>query len=115
MKTYEGGCHCGAVSYEVDLELDSGIECNCSHCEKKGFLLAFAPAEHFTLKSGEENLTDYQFNRHIVHHLFCKTCGVQSFGRGEKNGQKTVAINVRCLKDVDLNALKRTPVDGRSK
>ncbi len=116
MSIYTGGCHCGAVRYEVEVDLSSVIECNCSHCEKKGLLLAFTPAEHFTLQSGEENLAEYQFNRKIIQHLFCKTCGVQSFARGQKaDGTKTAAINVRCLDGVDVGKLNRVPVDGKSK
>ncbi len=116
MEKYHGGCHCGAVRYEVEVDLSSVLECNCSHCEKKGLLLAFTPAEHFTLTQGEDQLTDYQFNKKIIHHLFCKTCGVQSFGRGEKaDGAPTVAVNVRCLDDVDLTSLNRIAFDGRGK
>jgi hypothetical protein len=67
------------------------------------------------LKSGESALRDYQFNKAVIHHLFCATCGVESFARGRKpDGSEAVAINVRCLEGVDFGALKPMPVDGRS-
>lgn len=111
---YSGGCHCGTVRFTVDLEIGKIIECNCSHCQMKGLLLTFTKAENFTLTSGEENLTQYQFNRKAIDHLFCATCGVQSFGRGkDKEGNPTIAINVRCLDGVDLNALEKMPFDGK--
>jgi hypothetical protein len=50
--------------------------------QKRGGLLTFVPAAKFTLISGEDDLTDYQFNKKIVHHLFCHTCGVGSFAKG---------------------------------
>ncbi len=114
-KTYSGGCHCGAVRYEASASLEQVISCNCSICTKKGPLLAFVPAGSFTLKSGRDNLQDYQFNKHVIHHLFCRTCGVESFATGTgPNGAEMVALNVRCLDGVDLASLTIVPFDGRS-
>ncbi len=114
-KSYKGGCHCGAVSYEVETDLAQVIECNCSHCSRKGFLLAFTPVSAFTLKTGEGALADYLFNKHAIRHRFCSSCGVQSFAEGKMpDGTETRAINVRCLEGVDLAALTITPVDGKS-
>jgi hypothetical protein len=114
-QTYKGGCHCGKVSYEVKTDLGTVISCNCSICSKKGYLLSFVPPEQFRLLSGEEALTDYQFNKHAIHHLFCSACGIQSFARGKKrDGSPMVAINVRALEGVDIGGLKVTSVDGRS-
>ena len=112
--TYSGGCHCGAVRYEVEAEFTKAMECNCSHCSKKGFLLAFVPAEQFTLLSGEDNLTEYRFNKKTIAHLFCKTCGMQSFGRGKrKDGTPTVMINLRCIEGLDLSTLELSHVNGK--
>jgi hypothetical protein len=115
-QTYTGGCHCGNVRYEVKIALDPVISCNCSICTKRGSLLAFTSADNFKLLSGEDDLTDYQFNKHVLHHLFCPKCGMASFTRGKgPDGQEMVAINVRCLDGIDIGALKLTPFDGRSK
>lgn len=112
---HQGGCHCGAIRYEVTLALDKVISCNCSMCQKRGSLLTFAPASAFTLKSGEGALTEYLFNKHMIHHLFCKICGILSFARGTApDGTDTVAINARCLDDVDLDTLTIMKFDGRS-
>src|SRR4029078_105870 len=107
LKSYTGGCHCGKVRYQVEADLSGPvISCNCSMCGRTGTLLTFVPAKQFTLLSGEDALTDYQFNKHVIHHLFCKTCGIKSFARGTgRDGQPTVAINVRCLARFDPTAL----------
>jgi hypothetical protein len=113
-QTYSGGCHCGAVRYEVTIALDSVIACNCSLCTKRGNLLSFTTPDQFKLLSGDENLVDYQWNKHIIHHLFCGKCGVHSFARGTApDGKKMIAINVRCLDDVDVASLKTRPFNGR--
>ncbi|HEX2115311.1 MAG TPA: GFA family protein [Alphaproteobacteria bacterium] len=115
MKTYTGGCHCGAVRYEVRTDLSQVIACNCSICTKRGSMLTFVPEDQFKLLMGEGILKDYQFNHKVIHHLFCPTCGIESFAKGTMpDGKKMAAINVRCLDGVDLNALKPTPFDGRS-
>jgi hypothetical protein len=115
MKTHQGGCHCGNVRYDVKMDLGEVMECNCSICSKTGSLLAFTGEDQFELKSGKEQLHDYQFAAKNIHHFFCEKCGIRSFARGKgPDGKPMVAINVRCLEDVDLGALKVKSFDGRS-
>jgi hypothetical protein len=114
MAVHSGGCHCGAVRYEVEGDFSSVIECNCSHCAAKGFLLAFAPREAFTLKSGADALSEYTFNTGKIRHQFCKTCGVQPFAYGVgPDGSEMAAVNVRCVDGADPAALTVTPVNGK--
>ena len=83
---------------------------------RSGTLLVFVPAESFKVEQGEEVLTDYQFNRNIIHHLFCSTCGIKSFARGVgKVGKPTAAINVRCLEGVDVSTIPIMQFDGKSR
>ena len=113
-KSQSGGCHCGHVRYEVTTDLGKVIDCNCSICEKAGYLLTFVPTSAFKLVSGAEHLKDYQFNKKVIHHVFCDTCGTHSFARGAApDGTEMIAINVRCLDNIDLNALTPTPFDGK--
>ena len=51
-KTYEGGCHCGAVRYAVTTNLTPLVACNCSNCQIKGLTLTFVDPAQFKLKSG---------------------------------------------------------------
>jgi hypothetical protein len=115
-KLYKGGCQCGAVTFEAELALEGVVACNCSRCRRLGSLLAFAPADQFRLLSGADRLTDFQFNKHVIHHLFCQTCGIEPFARGTPPGGKSemFAINVRCLDDVDIASLPVKHFDGAS-
>jgi len=114
-QNYTGGCQCGKVRYEVSLDLENEVvACNCSRCGRLGWLIAFAPKQNFKLLSGEGAATEYQFNKHVIHHLFCSTCGIQSYSHGTRpDGAEVVAVNARCLDGVDLDALKLKKVDGR--
>lgn len=114
-KTYEGSCHCGKVKYRVEVALEGAIACNCSICGRTGSVLVFAPAEKFELLSGEADLQDYQFNKNVIHHLFCKTCGVRSFARGVgPGGKEMAAINVRCLEGIDPHKIEAKQIDNRA-
>ncbi len=116
LKTHTGGCHCGKVRYEVRLDLGAPvISCNCSMCGRAGTLLTFVPAAQFKLLSGEDVLTDYLFNHHAIHHLFCRVCGIKSFARGRGKDGPTVAINTRCLDDIDVAKLNVQHFEGRSR
>ena len=112
MKT--GSCHCGAVKFSVEGEYDKAIECNCSHCSRKGLLLWFVPRGDFTVESGEDRLRTHTFNKHAIQHRFCEQCGCQPFSYGAMpDGTEMAAVNIRCLDDVDLDTVKRVPVNGR--
>jgi hypothetical protein len=112
---YSGSCHCGALSFEFEGAFDEVMECNCSHCSRKGYLLTFVPHAQLELTADEADLGTYTFNKHVIQHHFCKRCGCAPFGVGTNpSGVKMAAINVRCLENFDLASVKRTPVDGRS-
>jgi hypothetical protein len=116
-QTYSGGCHCGAVRYEVDVDLSQGtVKCNCSICRKARMWLAAVPPADFRLRSGAEALSEYQFGAERIHHLFCKHCGIKSFGRVEPpDGNEFIAIAVSCLDvpDSELASLPVMYVNGR--
>jgi hypothetical protein len=112
---YKGGCHCGRIAFDVDTEIGTVIECNCSICSRKGHLLTFVPAAQMHLHTPEADLSTYTFNTHRIRHQFCPVCGISPFGRGaDKSGKQTFAINVRCLEGVDPHTLEIQRFDGRS-
>ena len=79
MATVEGGCHCGAVRFEAEVDTGSGVECNCSYCAKAAPLLAFTTADRFRQTAGQDRLTDYRFNKMTIAHLFCSACGISAW------------------------------------
>lgn len=112
--TYHGGCHCGRIKFDVDGDIDKLIECNCSHCSVKGYLLWFVPRSALRLATPAADMATYTFNTRRLQHHFCPVCGGAPFAEGAgPDGQEMAAVNVRCLQDVDTTALEITQVDGR--
>jgi len=110
--THRGGCHCGAVAFEVDAPADlSASDCNCSICRMTGFLHLIVPKNRFRLLKGEADLAEYRFNTGTARHLFCRHCGIKSFyvPRSHPDGY---SVHVRCLVPGTVRSLKITPFDG---
>lgn len=110
---YKGGCHCGAVRFEVDAPEDLEVEdCNCSICRMTGFLHLIVPRSKFRLLAGGESLATYRFNSGVAQHLFCKVCGIKSYYIPRSNPDG-VDVNVRCLATAP-RSMQVNPFDGRN-
>ena len=95
----QGGCHCGAVRFEVlapdEIEAKA---CNCSICAKSGYLHYHVEQDQFRLLQGQDQIATYTFNTGTAQHHFCSVCGIKSFyvPRSKPDGY---SVNVRCLDD----------------
>ncbi|MCY1311491.1 Glutathione-dependent formaldehyde-activating enzyme [compost metagenome] len=102
MTMYQGGCQCGAVRWSVEASLDQPVICNCSRCQRLGSVLVFAPKSAFVLERGEGAQSEYRFNKRVIRHLFCATCGIESYSEAKSpEGVDMVAVNVNCLDGVN--------------
>jgi hypothetical protein len=112
MNWKSGGCHCGAVRFEV-LAPDEieATECTCSICRKSGYLHLIVSKERFRLVAGADQLTTYTFNTGTAKHRFCSVCGIKSFyvPRSKPDGY---SINVRCLDEDVVRVTRIVLFDG---
>ena len=115
-QSLNGSCHCGAIAFAVDADPASAMQCNCSICSRLGAIWAFTPKAQFKLTKGEGKQGDYQFNKHVLHHRFCPTCGIESYAEAKgPDGTDMVGINLRCVEGLDVSKLSPKQFDGRSR
>ena len=113
--THRGGCHCGAVAFEVAAPAHLVVsECNCSICRMTGFLHLIVPRTRFRLLCGEDALTEYRFNTGSARHLFCSRCGVKPFyvPRSNPDGY---SVNARCLDRSTVSEVVIEPFDDNDR
>ena len=106
-----GGCHCGAVRFEVNLpEPLVVLECNCSICTPKGFLHVLVAKQDFQLLTDPAAMRTYTFGTHVAQHHFCGTCGIHAFyvPRSHPGG---FDVNLRALDDPPHHHVQ--PFDGK--
>ena len=116
MQTYRGQCHCGAVGFEIDTDLDWVAICNCSICRRKNAPMHRVTADRFRLVRGEGALTLYRFATGTARHYFCKHCGIYPFHR-PRIAPDEVTVNVYCLDGVEretIAGLRVVEVDGKA-
>jgi len=110
---YQGSCHCGNIQFEIEAPEEIEVEdCNCSICNKAGFLHLILPLKQFKLLKGKDSITTYTFNSGIAKHTFCKNCGIKPFYTPRSNPDG-IDINVRCL-DTKPGAINIKNFDGQN-
>lgn len=111
MRTYQGSCHCKAVRFEIDADIDHVRVCDCSVCSMRGALIYRVPADAFRLQTSLDNLSVYRWGSQTAVDYFCPICGILPF---RKPSAPTVeeapigmapfdgwAVNTRCLEGFD--------------
>ena len=115
--TYHGSCHCAAVTFEADIDLDQGTgKCNCTFCWKQRMWNAghLTPSD-FRLLTGEAELADYGKSGDWGegHHRFCSVCGIATHGHGQIKAMGPdpfVSVHLAALDDLPVEALIAAPV-----
>ena len=103
------------TAFEVEGDLKGAMECNCSLCSRKGSLLWFVPRDKMHLLTSAASIGTYTFNKHVIKHRFCPSCGIHPFAEAvDPKGNPTAAINIRCLEGIDLKSTPLQQFDGKS-
>ena len=111
--TQQGGCHCGAVRFRIDVpERVELLDCNCSICAKTGYLHLIVAHAAFERLDTAGALTSYRFGSGAAEHLFCSRCGIKSYYQ-PRSHPGAWSVNWRCLDSTDGVTADVRPFDGR--
>lgn len=110
---FSGGCHCGAVRFRVRVRETIGLDCNCSVCQKKGFLHLIVDPADFVLERGQDALETYQFNTGVARHRFCRSCGIHPFYTPRSHPDR-IDVNLRCLDGGVPDGFRIERFDGKN-
>jgi hypothetical protein len=113
MAIQRGGCHCGAVRFEVEEQVGAVTICNCSICTMTGYLHWEVAPENFRLVAGDDAILTYEFGTRTAKHHFCRACGISAFRRSRVNPE-AIDVNARCVEGVDIEALEVHRFDGQN-
>jgi hypothetical protein len=113
MSIYQGGCHCGAVRFEVKGEIEDVVFCNCSICAKTAYLHWHVEPDQFKLLTTESVIRNYQFGTMTSKNYFCENCGISPF-QHSRSEPELVDINIRCLDGVDVDSFPTQLFDGQN-
>lgn len=108
---WTGSCHCGAVRFRVDAQIDELTTCDCSLCVKKNALMGKVHESALTIVEGEDLLTLYEWNTHRAKHYFCSRCGIYTFHR-KRSAPDHFGVNIHCLDGFDVAALPIRATEG---
>lgn len=111
---HSGDCHCGAVRFEFETDARAHLHrCNCSICERVGFLHLIIPRSVFKLLTPWDALGCYRFNTGVAQHYFCKTCGVKPFYVPRSNPDG-ISVNFRCVDASTFEHVQIEDFDGQN-
>jgi hypothetical protein len=67
------------------------------------------------LLTPEDAASTYTFNKHVIKHRFCPSCGIHPYGEGvDPKGNRVAAVNLRCVEGIDLSAVPVREFNGRA-
>ena len=99
----DGGCHCGHISYEAEIDLDRVVVCHCTDCQTMSGApfrtVAFTAMDGFKLLSGELKIyvkTAESGNKR--QQSFCPECGTPIYASADEAGPRNYGIRVGSIR-----------------
>ena len=107
----DGGCHCGYITYEAEIDPNKTLICHCTDCQTlsgSAFrVVVYTREDGFKLLSGEPKIyvkTSESGNKRPQ--SFCPECGTHIYATAVSAGPKVYSIRVGTIRQRDQIAPK---------
>jgi hypothetical protein len=102
----DGGCHCGNITYEADIDPDKVLICHCADCQTlsgSAFRTVVLTREDaFTLRSGEPKIYVKTAQSGTKRQqAFCPECGTPIYSTSDGTGPKIYGLRVGTVRQRD--------------
>lgn len=102
----DGGCHCGNITYEAEIDPENVVICHCADCQKlsgSAFRsVALSREGTFTLRSGEPKVYVKTAESGAKRQQsFCPECGTPIYSTSDSTGPKSHGIRVGTINQRD--------------
>ncbi len=102
----DGACHCGNISFKVEIDEGKVIICHCTDCQTLSGAafrtVAFAPDSSFELLTGEMKLyVRTAENGNQREQTFCPECGSPIYSTSPGKGPKLLGIRAGTIRQRD--------------
>ena len=100
---YRGICRCGKVAFEIEGEFTADQPVSRPAGPGTPATLRSVPRGRLRLPASEECIGVYTYDRQVVGHRFCRTCGIHLYGEDLGAVHSPMAyVNPDCVETVDL-------------
>jgi hypothetical protein len=108
----DGGCHCGAIAYEAEIDLEKVSICHCKDCQTLSGtafrVTVFTPAEKFRLTRGEPKIyVKVAESGSRRAQGFCAECGSPIYATSADGPPTAYGIRVGTIRQRDELSPKR--------
>jgi hypothetical protein len=99
------------LQFEIDADIKSGVQCDCSLCTRKNAVMLRLPKDKFRLLNDENALSLHAWNTRAAKRYFCKQCAIYTHHQPRTRADM-IGVNLGCIDDIDVTELPLERLPG---
>lgn len=101
----DGGCHCGNISYQAEIDPDNVAICHCTDCQVLSGtayrVVVYVSSDCVTFAGGDAKIyVKTAASGNLRHQVFCPECGTQLYATSAEEPPKILGIRLGTARQV---------------